>query len=306
MRWSTAEFFTTALMSALSLAAISGGILAGAKKPFQPLMSIPGSPDFVQGRNIREGARALRAGDHERTHLALLDLRKNLRDRARDDVDVVAQKRVHGRHAALERHAHRLSLQQHLEDVFAADAGRRAAEAEAERLALRAFDELGQCARRIVGIDGERHAVARHKRDRRELVGRIAGILVIGLVDRQAVAGDEQRIAVRHRVCDRTRRDVGGRTGTILDHDLIAELLGEPLRDHPRDRVDAAARREADHEGDLAIGIVLRAGETRRKSSKSKGPNSKSRCERDQHTSIVNGPHVILPAQQRDLIVAQF
>src|SRR3977135_3909112 len=48
----------------------------------------------------------------------------------------------------------------------------------------------------MAGIDGERHAVARRKGDRGELVDRIAGILVIGLVDRKAVAGHQHRVAI--------------------------------------------------------------------------------------------------------------
>src|SRR5262249_30454515 len=106
----------------------------------------------------------------------------------------------------------------------------------------------------------------------------------------------KERIAVRRRACDRARRDVGSGARTILDHDLIAELLGESLRDHARDGVNATARREADQEGDLPVRIVLRA--RWRRSAKDSSAKDKRHRKRDQGTPILNGPHGFLPAKR--------
>ena len=92
--------------------------------------------------------------------------------------------------------------------------------------------------------------------DRRKFIDRIAGILVKGLVDRKTVAGDQQGISVRRRRRDRARRDVGGRTGPVLDHDLEAELVGEALSDDSRNRIDPATWSKSDHESDLPVRIV--------------------------------------------------
>src|SRR5262249_20176421 len=79
------------------------------------------------------------------------------------------------------------------------------------------------------------------------------------LVDRVTVAGEQQRVAVGRDTRDQLGGDVRSGAGAVLDHDLPTEVLAERLCDDAREGVDAAARREADHESDLAAGKFPRA-----------------------------------------------
>ena len=63
------------------------------------------------------------------------------------------------------------------------------------------------------------------------------------LVDRVGRdVADEQRVAVGRRLRRRLERDVAVRAGPVLDHEALAERLGELLRDDARDDVGGAAR----------------------------------------------------------------
>ena len=46
--------------------------------------------------------------------------------------------------------------------------------------------------------------------------------------------------------------------GAIVDHDLLAEALGQLGTDQPADEIGAAARRESDNQADRPLRIVLR------------------------------------------------
>jgi hypothetical protein len=135
---------------------------------------------------------------------------------------MAAEQGIERRRTTLERHAGGVALGQHLEHVFRHDMGRRAAIAEGKRRRLPGVEKCGERARWIGGAHCEALAVDRDERDRPQVRIGIAGILVESLVDRIAVAGEQQRMAVGRRSDDRLCRDVRGGARPVLDDDRIA------------------------------------------------------------------------------------
>jgi hypothetical protein len=62
--------------------------------------------------------------------------------------------------------------------------------------------------------------------------------------------GQKERIAVRGRPHDRLRADIGGRTRPVLDDELLAEPLRQPLTDQSRNNVGATTGRVPDDDAD--------------------------------------------------------
>ena len=71
---------------------------------------------------------------------------------------------------------------------------------------------------------------------------------------------DQERVAVGVAARDRLGGEAAGDAGLGLDDDGLAEPLRHLVAEQPGDDVHVAARREAVHELDRAIGIVLRGG----------------------------------------------
>jgi hypothetical protein len=65
-------------------------------------------------------------------------------------------------------------------------------------------------------------------------------------VDRVRCGDDEQSIAVGCGIDDRFGADIAGRPGTVLDHELPAEPIRQPLADQAGGDVGGAAGRESD------------------------------------------------------------
>jgi hypothetical protein len=75
------------------------------------------------------------------------------------------------------------------------------------------------------------------------------------LVGRERTRSPEQdRVAVGRRLGDGRCADISGRAGTVLDHELLAELGAQFLRDGASERVGRAAGREGDHHRDRTRG----------------------------------------------------
>src|SRR5215471_16564113 len=97
------------------------------------------------------------------------------------------------------------------------------------------------------GLGGKRWIYQHYKRnaeearDRRDVADEIEIELVVERrVDRVRGADQEQRVAIRGLVRDRLGADVGTR-GPVLDSELLAETLREPLTDHACGDVARAA-----------------------------------------------------------------
>jgi len=111
---------------------------------------------------------------------------------------------------------------------------------------------------------GEDEGVAGDARDRRKVADEIE---VEPVVERRvegiAGRGEQQGVAVRRRARDRAGSDVAAGAGSVLDHELLAQPLGEPSADEARSDVGYPAGRIADEETNRPRRIGLRAGKTR-------------------------------------------
>ncbi len=134
------------------------------------------------------------------------------------------------------------------------------------------------CAREIQ-IDRERLTVADRERHGPQFVGGIGEVFGEGLIDRKAVTRHQQGIAVGRRGRDHLGGDVGRGAGPILDHDLIAELRAEFLRDAARKHVDAATGRETDDECNFPAGIQRRG--LRRRNARAGEPGDQADADDD-------------------------
>ncbi len=95
------------------------------------------------------------------------------------------------------------------------------------------------------------HDVRLHadQRDRREVGDRVVAERgVEKAVGRVRHRGDEERVAVGLGLGDRLGADIGAGAGLVLDHDLLAPDLGEPMADDAGDRVGGAAGHERNDE----------------------------------------------------------
>ncbi|MET3840335.1 hypothetical protein ABIE49_002413 [Bradyrhizobium sp. OAE829] len=75
---------------------------------------------------------------------------------------------------------------------------------------------------------------------------------------RDSVVGrdEQQRVAVRRRADRRSRGDIATGAGAVLDHELLVEMVRQPLAHDTRDDVDRAAGGEADHPFHRAVRVV--------------------------------------------------
>jgi hypothetical protein len=80
--------------------------------------------------------------------------------------------------------------------------------------------------------------------------------------------GDPERIAVRLRTCDRLGSEHAAGADAVVDDDLLAEPLGQPLSDNAGDGVGAAAGLERHDQADRTFArpalLALRPGHARR------------------------------------------
>ena len=130
-------------------------------------------------------------------------------------------------------------------------------------------DEGAEIRRRQVG-PRHQHLRRHHQhRDRRELLERV--LVEIGIearIDRDGVADDQQRVAVRRRIGDKDRAGGIACAGLVLDDDRLGPDRAQSFGEDARDRIDrTAGRRRHDQphraRGKLRRVFGLRASEPR-------------------------------------------
>ena len=72
---------------------------------------------------------------------------------------------------------------------------------------------------------------------------------------------EQERVAVRWRAYDRLGCDVAAGAGAVLDNELLAEPLGQPLPDHAGGRIGRAAGGKAENDAHGPRRVGLRPGE---------------------------------------------
>src|SRR5215831_17536088 len=89
---------------------------------------------------------------------------------------------------------------------------------------------------------------------------KLKSIVIERLVNRAGRAGQQKRVAIRHRMGDKTSADVGAGAAAVFDDDLLVETLRHCLCDEPRDNVERAAGRDRNDETDqlARIGVCTR------------------------------------------------
>ena len=110
----------------------------------------------------------------------------------------------------------------------------------------------------------QRLADADETGDRDEILRRIVRQLAIeiGIDGEGVLRGQQQRVAIGRRPCDRRRSDLIVGAALVLDHNRLAPFLGQPLRHGARDHVGRSARRQGHDDGDRLgrIGLGMRGG----------------------------------------------
>ncbi len=169
-----------------------------------------------------------------------------------------------GRRRAAIRHVHHVDARQHLEQL-ARHVDRRAVagggHVELAGIGLGVGDEFRNGRDRQVLVDHDHVREADDAGDGRD----VAQEIEVELRKQRRVDGigrrdQQQRVAVRRRVDDGFRREIGGSAGPALDHHGLTELLLQPLGGEARRDVGRSAGRVADDEPDGACRICLCTG----------------------------------------------
>ena len=141
-------------------------------------------------------------------------------------------------------------------------AGRR--HVDLARIGLGVGDELGNRLGRNRWIHHHDVGHADDARDRRDVADEIEIELVVERrIDRVRRADQEKRVAVGRRAHDRLGGDIAAGARPVLDDELLAEPLRQPLTDQARDDVGRAAGGKADNDAHRPRRIGLRPSDAR-------------------------------------------
>ena len=135
---------------------------------------------------------------------------------------------------------------------------------ELARIRLGIGDELGKRLGRNRGMYHHDEGTADQARDRRDVANEIEIEFVVKRrIDRVRRTDQEQRVAVRSRAHDRLGGDIAACARPVLDDELLAEPLRQPLTDQTREDVVRAAGGKADDDAHRPRRIGLRPSEAR-------------------------------------------
>src|SRR5262249_6652923 len=132
------------------------------------------------------------------------------------------------------------------------------------RIALGVGDELGDGPRGNRGVDLHDEGDADDGSDGRDIVDEIeAEIFIKRRIDRIARRDLKERVSVRKRYQSRVGADIARSPSAVLDDELVAETLREPLCHHARNDVGGAPGGKADDDAHWPRRIGLRESEAR-------------------------------------------
>ena len=118
----------------------------------------------------------------------------------------------------------------HRDMGIGADAGRRIG--HLSRVGFGEGDQLRDGLAGSIVRNGQHRSEPNSKRDRLQVLERIKRKLVVDvrIDDERRAVGEQQRVAVGGRLCDRVGAERSARAGPVLDDDRLSPLLGKPLR----------------------------------------------------------------------------
>jgi len=130
------------------------------------------------------------------------------------------------------------------------------------RIGLGVGDELGDCPRRNRGADLHDEGDADDGSDGRDIAKEIeAEIFIKRRIDRIARRDLQERVSVRRRSQSGLGADIARSASAVLDDELAAETLREPLCHHARNDVGGAPGGKADDDAHRPRRIGLRPSE---------------------------------------------
>ncbi len=221
---------------------------------------------FLQGGHIAQQQLAIGARGGQRAQLAAHHERQRRADVAEHEVDLPAHQVGQRRRRALVRHRQQIGAGGGLEQ-FAGDAAGGVAGAEVQPLAAGAQlrEKRADVLVRAVRRHEQQQSGAADHADRLEVLHRVVGQLLehrrVGGV--RGVGRQEHRVPVRRGSGRRLCRDEPRGAGAVVDDDGLPRLGGQPLAEHARPRVRAAAGRKGNDDLER-LGRVWRRGRHRR------------------------------------------
>ena len=203
---------------------------------------IAGHAELGHRRHVRRGWRALRRAHRQHLHATGLHVRRDGGHCGVRHGDVAADERRDRLAGALVRDVDDAQAQRALERLGreVVDAAHpRGAVVELAGLRLGERDQLAEVLDRHPGVGDEEQVRGGDQADRDEILHRVVRQLhVEELVDRNlADVGDEERVAVRCSARHGFAAGNAARAPAVLDRHLLAEALGDFLRDDAGDRV---------------------------------------------------------------------
>jgi hypothetical protein len=255
--------------------------LRGCKQSKPGARLVAGNSALGHRGYVGRGCKALQAADPEDLHVSATDRRQRGADAERHQADMAAnQVRERWRRAAI---MHGLKLQprhaleqHHVHVERGADPG--GAISELARFLTCERNQLADVCRGERRVPEQRLMDAHEPGDRDEVLLLVVGKLAFAVERRvdheRAGLREQQRIAIGRGLGDRGSAEHMRCAALVLDDDLLAPALREPLPNRASDHVGHPARSGRDRDGDGAhrIGLRLRRG---------RGPDARQQDERE-------------------------
>jgi hypothetical protein len=122
-------------------------------------------------------------------------------------------------------------------------------------------DELCRVFGGHAGVREQHLRIDRTQRYRRQIAKRIVGCFVKQRIEYQSGGRRKnQRVAIRVGFGCNLMRDYAARAGAIVDHHLLAPVVGKPLRNRARGKVIGTACGARHDDADGAVGVALCLG----------------------------------------------
>ncbi|MNV60042.1 hypothetical protein D3C71_1524940 [compost metagenome] len=136
-------------------------------------------------------------------------------------------------------------------------AAARRTEVHLARIGLGVGDQVLDVLVGLVGVGHQQVGHIGHARQRREVLDRVKGHLLVqrGVDGVRADGAHEQRVAVSGCLGGQQAADVAASAGTVVDHHGLAQLGSQALRHDARQDVGRATGRERHDDGDQLAGV---------------------------------------------------